>query len=142
RPPVEAQLRAFFATKERPVRSRPVAAGRLDLDDVGAKLTEQAGAELPLLVGEVEHAVARKGSTGVGKRYGRSRGHMACSTVPGAKSEAVCRARAGSRHVALSHEDNPAVIGPAHAAGIRDEGAATADERDAFRVIVERWVDD
>ena len=43
-----------------------VAAGRLDLDDVGAEISKDAAAEEPLLVGQVQDAVGAQRAAGSG----------------------------------------------------------------------------
>ncbi|MDZ7728305.1 MAG: GTPase HflX [Dehalococcoidia bacterium] len=72
-PPVEAGVGAGLVLEVGAVLAGAVAAARFDLDDVGAELGHEPGAELALLVGQVEHAVAGKGAVGmwVGDRSGR-----------------------------------------------------------------------
>ena len=85
RPPVDAHLWGWISAKEGAIVSRRVAFARLDFDHLGPQFAEQAGTELPLLIGEIEYAVAREWA-GVNRRGwslgGRvlSNGHCSCST--------------------------------------------------------------
>ena len=57
-PEEERALGTFLVLVERPDAARGIAAGRLDLDDVGAEPRKRQPAVLRLLVGQLDHADA------------------------------------------------------------------------------------